>query len=359
MGMKYIILSIAIFRLCLQNVTCQERSEGIHFNQIQVIGSHNSYKIGIDKPLLDYLVDKNPSSIGLEYEHIPLSDQLNLGLRSLELDVFHDPEGGYYAHPKGLEIVQSLGKEPKPFDTAQQLHIPGFKVFHIQEIDFRSHQLVFTEALRELKKWSEANKGHTPIIVTMNAKDAEIPLTRTPLSFTADALQQIDDEIRVVFSEEQLITPDKVRGKFETLELAVRTKGWPLLNEVKNRFLFVLDEGEVKTERYLQKFPHLKGAVMFVNKEEGNPEAAFRIINDPIKNFDKIKKLVDLGYMVRTRADADTQEARNNDYTRFHQAMASGAQVITTDYYVPSSMFNSAFQVIFPDGTYERVKETE
>ncbi|MEA1784772.1 phosphatidylinositol-specific phospholipase C1-like protein [Arenibacter sp. GZD96] len=357
--MKYSILFIAFFGLCIQNGASQERSEGIPFNQIQVIGSHNSYKIAIDKPLLDYVVANNPSSIGLEYEHLPLSDQLNLGLRSLELDVFHDPEGGYYTNPKGLEIVQSLGKEPKPFDAAQKLQTPGLKVFHVQEIDFRSHQLVFTDALRELKKWSEENQGHTPIIVTLNAKDAEIPLTRTPLPFTADALQQIDHEIRSVFSEEQLITPDKVRGSFETLEMAVLTNGWPLWNEVKNRFLFVLDEGEAKTERYLQKYPHLKGAVLFVNKEEGNPEAAFRIINDPIKNFDKIKNLVHLGYMVRTRADADTKEARTNDYTRFHRAMASGAQVITTDYYIPSRLFRSSFQVIFPDGTYERVKETE
>jgi hypothetical protein len=91
-----------------------------------------------------------------------------------------------------------------------------------------------------------------------------------------------------------------------------------------------------------------------VNKEEGNPNAAFRIINDPIKNFEKIKNLVALGYMVRTRADADTQEARNNDYNRFEKAKASGAQVITTDYYQASKLFKSDFKVIFENGRYER-----
>lgn len=353
----YNIVSLIMSTLFFHNSSGQDSSGKISLNQIQVIGSHNSYKIGIDKPLLNYLADKNSSSMGLEYEHILLSEQLNLGLRGLELDVYHDPEGGYYTNPKGLEIVKSLGAEAQPFDVEKKLQMPGLKVFHIQEIDFRSHQLVFKDALKELKKWSFANEGHTPIIITINAKDSEIPLTRTPLSFTAEALQNIDAEIREVFNEEQLITPDRVRGNFESLEQAVLTGGWPLLHEVKNRFLFVLDEGDEKTNRYLQKFPNLNGAVLFVNKEEGNTMAAFRIINDPIENFEKIKRLVELGYIVRTRADADTQEARNNDYTRFHKAMASGAQVITTDYYVPSTLFNSTLQVIFPDGSYERVKD--
>ncbi len=68
----------------------------------------------------------------------------------------------------------------------------------------------------------------------------------------------------------------------------------------------------------------------------------------------KIKNLVALGYMVRTRADADTKEARENDYSRFEMAKASGAQVITTDYYLPSKLFKSDFQIAFENGGYER-----
>ena len=334
----------------LMSVDAQE----IKLNEIQLIGSHNSYKVGIEKPLMDYLFRKNPETSGLEYEHIPLSEQLELGLRSLELDIFYDPDGGYYADPKGLEIVKSLGTAPQPFDEEQKLLLPGLKVFHIQEIDFRSHQLLFKDALEELKKWSEANNGHTPIIITINAKDGEIPDTRKPLRFTAEALHSIDTEIRDVFSKEHLITPDLVRGNFKTLEQAVLTDGWPLLNEVKNRFLFVLDEGKEKTNAYLSKFPDLAGAVLFVNEEEGNPNAAFRIINDPVENFDKIKNLVASGYMVRTRADANTQEARTQSYQRFEKAKASGAHVITTDYYLPSQLFKSDFQVVFSNGTYQR-----
>jgi len=353
----YAILLLITPIVFFNNSVHKNSSEEIKLNEIQVIGSHNSYKIGIEKPLFDYLLKKDSSLTSLEYEHIPLTEQLNLGLRGLELDVYNDPKGGYYSNPKGLEIVKAMGAEPQPFDVKQKLQEPGLKVFHVQEIDFRSHQLLFKDALKELKKWSQANEGHTPVIITLNAKDGEIPQTRKPLPFTAEALQSIDTEIREVFDDESLITPDGVRGSFTTLEEAVLTNGWPALNKVKNRFLFVLDEGDEKTDRYLEEFPNLKGAVLFVNKEEGNPNAAFRIINDPVKDFEKIKTLVELGYMVRTRADADTREARKNDYSRFEKAKASGAQIITTDYYLPSSLFKSDFKISFENGVFERVKD--
>ena len=279
-----------------------------------------------------------------------------MGLRNLELDVFHDPEGGYYSNPAGLDIVRASGNTSLPFDEEEKLKVPGLKVFHVQEIDFRSNQLLFKEALVELKNWSDKNADHTPIIITINAKDVEIPSTRKPLAFDASALKNIDDEIRSIVPKEKLITPDLVRGNKATLEEAVLKSGWPKLAAVKGKFLFVLDEGDTKLDLYLEKFPDLKGAVLFVNKEEGNPEAAFRIVNDPITDFDKIQSLVKLGYMVRTRADADTKEARTDDYSRFERAKASGAQVITTDYYMPSRLFESDFQVIFEDGSYERIK---
>lgn len=348
-------ISLLILSLLFFNNSVHKNGLGeIKLNEIQVIGSHNSYKIAIESPLFDFLLKEHPSLSSLEYEHIPLSEQLNLGLRGLELDVYYDPKGGYYSNPKGLEIIKSLGEEPQPFDVEQKLQLPGLKIFHVQEIDFRSHQLLFKDALRELKEWSRANEGHTPVIITINAKDGEIPLTRKPLPFTAEALQSIGTEIRDVFDDGSLITPDMVRGDFETLEQAVLTNGWPSLNEVKNRFLFVLDEGDEKTDRYLAKFPSSNGAVLFVNKEKHDPNAGFMIINDPVENFEKIKTLVELGYMVRTRADGDTQEARDNDYSRFEKAKASGAQVITTDYYLPSKFFKSDYKVMFENGGYQR-----
>lgn len=358
MRASYILFSLILSILFFNNWVHENSLAEIKLNDIRVIGSHNSYKVAIEQPLLDYLFQLDSATgKSLQYEHPPFTKQLDLGLRNLELDVYNDPEGGYYSNPAGLDIVRASGNTPLAFDKAERLKVPGLKVFHVQEIDFRSNQLLFKDALTELETWSDKNTGHTPIIVTINAKDGEIPNTRKPLVFDVEALQTIDTEIRSIFSEEKLITPDLVRGKRTTLEDAVLKDGWPKLTDVKGKFLFVLDEGDAKLDLYLQSFPALKRAALFVNKAEGNPEAAFRIVNDPIADFDKIKELVASGYMVRTRADADTKEARENDYSTFEKAKTSGAQVITTDYYVPSKLFKSYYKVIFEDGTYERIKK--
>jgi hypothetical protein len=329
-------------------------SQELKLNQIQVIGSHNSYKSQMAPELLEYLAMVNPSaSESLEYAHIPLEAQLDLGLRNLELDVFHDPEGGRYSNPKGLEIIKSNGGIPD-YDPSDALSKPGLKLFHVQDLDFQSHYLLFADALKALKKWSESNPDHTPIFILINAKDGNIPGTRATLPFTAAALDSIDLEIRMHLGMEHLITPDLVKGDYSDLESAILAGNWPILDEVKGKFLFVLDENEEKTDRYLSAKPELKNAVLFVNKKEGNATAGFRIINNPIENEAYIQDLVKKGYMIRTRADSDTREARNEDYTKFEKAKASGAQVISTDYYQPSSFFKSDYKVNFEGNTFVR-----
>lgn len=146
-----------------------------------------------------------------------------------------------------------------------------------------------------------------------------------------------------------------IRGNFETLEEAILTKGWPKLDSVKGKILFFLDVGEDKRTDYKKDHHSLKGRIMFINSKEGSPEAAFRLLNNPIEDFDYIKKLVKKGYIVRTRADEDTKEARNNNYKRFDMAKNSGAQVISTDYYIPSKLFNSNYSISFENKKFVRI----
>lgn len=349
-----IFLTIIITAIFL--VACSDNK--IKLNDVQVIGSHNSYKIPIEKPLWNYLFKVDSSKAkSLQYGHVSLEEQLDLGLRNLELDVFHDPNGGHFSNPKGLEIIKEMGKQPLDFDLEEKLSQKGLKMFHIQDIDFRSHNLLFKEGLQALKNWSDRNPNHTPIFILINAKDQKVKQTRDPLTFTKNALDSIDIEIKSIFPLDKIITPDLVRGDFETLEEAILQQGWPKLEDVTGRFIFVLDEKETKINLYLEGHPSLKNRVLFVNSIEGNPEAAFRIVNNPIRDFNYIKQLVSKGYLVRTRADAATKEARKNDYEKFEKAKESGAQIISTDYYVPSLLFPSSYKVIFENNKYERIKK--
>lgn len=347
------LIKLTFFILSLIVTLSCQKTVGVKLNEIRIIGSHNSYKIGIEPAIWQmlYQIDSN-QALSLQYEHIPMVDQLNMGLRNLEIDIFHDPLGGRYASPIGREMVRAAGVESTAFDEDSSLYKPGMKVFHVQDVDFRSHNLLFTEALAELKKWSKKNKHHIPVIITINTKDKAISDLTVPLPFLAHALDSVDFEIRSVFEEEYLITPDFVRGSYGALEDAVLARGWPNLEECRGKFLFVLDEKGQKRDQYLEGHISCKDRVMFVNVQQGNPAAAFMIVNNPIKNQENIQQMVKKGYMVRTRADAGTIEARNNDYTKFQAALSSKAQVITTDYYLPSKLFPSTYKIAFDGGGY-------
>ncbi|PZX47582.1 phosphatidylinositol-specific phospholipase C1-like protein [Algoriphagus chordae] len=351
--MKY-TTALLIFTFCtISSLTLS--AQNLKLNQTQVIGSHNSYKSQMAPELLAFLSKVNPPAAqSLEYSHIPLEAQLDLGLRNLELDVFHDPVGGRYSDPKGLQIIKSAGGSVLDYDPSDALSKPGLKLFHVQDLDFQSHYLLFADALGALKTWSEAHPDHSPVFILINAKEGNVPGTRPTLPFTPSALDSIDLEIRTHLGMDHLITPDLVKGNYNDLESAVLAGNWPNLDDVRGKFLFVLDENEEKINRYLTAKPELKNAVLFVNKKEGNSTAGFRIINNAVKDEDYIRELVKKGYMVRTRADSDTKEARTEDYTTFESAKASGAQVISTDYYMPSTFFKSDYKVSFEGNVYER-----
>jgi hypothetical protein len=81
---------------------------------------------------------------------------------------------------------------------------------------------------------------------------------------------------------------------------------------------------------YLEGHPSLRGRVLFTNAQPGQPDAAFIEKNDGPAG--EIAELVRMGYLVRTRTDADTKEARTNDMARRDAMVASGAQILSTDY---------------------------
>ena len=109
-------------------------NDKVKINQIQVIGSHNSYHAGLAPSEARLMMQKNPKIFpALEYRHQPLDQQLNAGIRQIELDIFADSQGGRYAHPAGISAVAAAGLPRDPeFDPDGVMSKPGFKVMHIQ-----------------------------------------------------------------------------------------------------------------------------------------------------------------------------------------------------------------------------------
>ena len=304
----------------------------LRLNEIQVLGTHNSYHVQPVPELIDIFLAFDPDAILLEYTHRPLEEQFELlGIRQIELDVWFDPDGGLFAEPLGLEALTGMVVHLPEFDP------PGLKVQHIADIDFVSTCTLLVDCLGILKTWSDANPRHVPIMVLIEAKDDPPPNIPAipfvfPLPFGPEAFDALDAEILSVFPPEQILTPDDVRGARASLDEAIRKDGWPTLRELRGKVLFALDNGGQYLADYVDGHPALAGRVLFTDSPPGSPEAAFVKLNEPVTEEKLITKLVRKGYVVRTRADADTIQARTGNTGPRDIALRSGAQWVSTDY---------------------------
>ncbi len=332
-------------------------AQDLRLNQIQIIGSHNSYHAGLAPGEFAVLRKRNPKgAASLEYHHPPLDQQLSAGVRQLEIDIFADSKGGLYAHPYGVREVAKAGlPADPPFDPEGKMNRPGFKVMHTLDVDYRSTCQPFTACLGVIREWSKAHPGHLPIFVIVENKfDKPRPGSGSGTeAFTPATFDALDAEIRSVFSKDELITPDDVRGRHATLEEAVLTDGWPTLDAARGKVIFLMDQ-KAAGPLYRQGHPALQGRVLFTNSTPGSPDAAFIEVNEPLPDTAVIPSLVKKGYLVRSRTDEPTGQARVNDTRQREAAMASGAQILSTDYAFKEAASWTGYSVDFPGGGIAR-----
>jgi len=327
----------------------------VHLNQIQTIGSHNSYKEVAspeERSLRESFIGSAEQQ--LDYNHVPLPEQFaSQKVRQIELDTYIDRQGGLYANPLLRQVLQE-----GPYDPA--LDQPGFKVLHIQDVDYRSTCVTLVRCLQAVKGWSDANPEHVPIAILLELKDTPLTLGSfdfvDPTPYDAQAMDELDAEIRSVFAPGDLITPDDVRGSHPTLEEGVLADGWPTLAQSRGKVLFLMDNDGSYRDLYRQGHPNLEGRAVFTNSNPGQPDAAFVKRNDAKGSFADIQDLVAKGYIVRTRADSDTAEARVDDTSTRDAALASGAQWVSTDYPVPDYGvgFQTSYVASIPGGYVAR-----
>lgn len=315
-------------------------------NQVQVIGTHNSYHREIalsERAVFEKYV---PSPEDYYYSHSSLFNQLqHQSVRSLELDLHSDETGGLYYPPLIWKLSNLTDPTTTPFDGSV-LKKPGIKVFHITDVDPNSVCHTFVDCLKELKSWSDANRDHVPILIDLELKtDAPACIIGgvcpgEATNWTLPRLLNVDKEILSVFSSKQLIVPDDLRKGKLTLEESVLKYGWPKLDDVRGRFMFYFDNDpkpDVATDpRNLYTsdgHESLQGRVVFTNSLEGSPDGAFLKHNEPTgTDLAEIQRLVKKGYIVRTRADVPLGTLLSKNITMRDSAFKSGAQIVSTDY---------------------------
>jgi len=342
----------------------------LRLNEVQYIGTHNSYHIApgdaiaLEMLRSGYAQSKEWPAARLveatDYTHPALSIQLRLGLRLFELDVHDDPEGGRFSDPRFLRLVrQAPLRVPFGAGAMDELKQPGFKVLHHGEWDFRSTNYLLTGCLREINAWSDAHPGHLPIIIQIEAKDSDVPPAAAgspvvaPKPFNADTWRRLEATIRATIPASKIVTPDVVRGDHANLRTALAAKGWPTLEQLKGKFLFLLLNKKELSLSYLELDPLLRERVFFVSLAPDHPSASWFRVPDP--HYDELPRFIGAGFLATTMADYATAQARDNDPSMREQAFRSGAQFIITDFAQPDRRF-SDYRVSFPGGAYVRAK---
>lgn len=328
-------------------------------NEVQVLGSHNSYHLRPDPAVLDGIAAfaGEQAARELDYGHRPLTEQLEEhGIRQLEIDVYADPEGGRFARRPLAELVGL------PVDSGEPaLDEPGFKVLHQVDVDFGSTCLTFVACLSEVEAWSSANPDHEPVMIMVETKQQSlteatggavsalgIPLTEV-VKFDRATFDALEDEILSVFDRDRIIAPDDVRGDRATLEQAVLAgDAWPTLDDAAGKVLFSLVDTGPTRDVYVGGASSLERRLLFTSSEEGRPDAAFIRIDDPIAEAARIRAAVEAGYLVRTRTDVPGVDANTGDTARREAALASGAQYLSTDHYVDDPELDGTFVVDLP-----------
>ena len=320
-----------------------EVDDNLKINQLQYLGSHNSYKKQMEPELFEFLIGFNslfPEDVNeLDYYHLPLKEQFEkYGVRKLELDFYADLNGGRFYNRGGNAFIG------KPIESGISVLLePGNKVMHIADIDFETHHYTLSDAFREVKAWSKNNPTHLPIFIMLETKAStifdQIELFQnfaTAEPWDLERLNVIEQEILSVFNTEDIIKPDDVRGNFNTLNEAVLQNGWPTVGESRGKVMFLFDQKNINSI-YRQGNASLEGKLIFTDSNPGDPDGAFVKRNNAFSS--DIADLVAQGYLVRTRADAGTIEARTGDFSRLNAALQSGAHFISTDYYRPDPRY--------------------
>jgi len=347
--------------------------DSLKINQITILASHNSYHFKTDSVVFNFMLLLDslgflPSSDDpheLDYIHLPLTEQLvNYNIRGLELDSWNDPTGGRY-YTRGALALLGLPSASNVPDLMK----PGFKIMHIPDFDFNPTNYTLVDALTEIKAWSDAHPNHLPLFINIETEVQTIgdmlPSLGNSMAhaapFDATAANELDNEIKSVFGANlaSVITPDKVRGNYPTLQAAALAGNWPKLGAARGKVMFIIDPDGNSGQVYITGHASLVGRACFVYSNPGADEAAFVKYNDPVGNFTQIQQAVSQGYIVRTMSDDATVEARTGDYTNMNAAFAGYAQIVSTDYYRPDYRAGtpgwSDYHVVLPGGGVGRV----
>jgi hypothetical protein len=258
-------------------------------SDMQVVGTHNSYHVQTaDHP-------------AWEYTHAALDVQIvELGVRQFELDMYWNDDNGEY------------------------------DVLHVPFLDEGTTCATLQGCVAAQAAGASQVPGHVPMLTLLEVKDPIPDSAAEPRA----RLAALDAAVRAPWDDDQVLTPAEVQGRASTLAESV-SGGWPLLDETRGRMIYVLHAGDA-WRRVLTDDDASVGETALFAEAGGDlscSACAVQTINDPAS--ESLAPALAAGMLVRTRADADSEQARDNDTSLRDRAMESGAHFVSSDWPAP------------------------
>lgn len=307
-------------------------ADGVKFNEVAYIATHNSYQLQSVPSYRKVYKDLENVTFGLINGDAPmycsdtLTDQFNIGIRSIELDI----------------------------ETVVNGDEVSFVCSHSPLIDMTSSCYDFSLALEEIRMWSDANPGHLPITIIVEPKEFFL-LENGMRFFNLRYANILDNLIRETFGE-KLITPAEMMGEHNSLKEMREADDWMQLKDCAGRVAVFLHDTDGVTGRFIKQDESLKTRAMFPMlryKDRDKSYASVLIVN---KTGDVEKYADELVYeknlIVRTMIDS---YGSHNDEDR-DIALESGVQIISTDYPKKADMTDVDYYVTFENGSAKIIK---
>lgn len=298
--------------------------DGIKFNEVSFLGTHNSYqkacvlarqKLFEDASIVTFgLVKAEKATFSSDY----LTDQFNLGIRSIELDV----------------------------ETVVENNKVSFICTHSPVLDMPTHCYDFSLALKEIKLWSDANPNHLPITVIIEPKKVFIP-EKNMHYFNYKYANELGEIAKKILGN-TLITPADMMGGHASLKEMREADDWMTLKQTLGHVMLLLHD-TTATDKYIAQDPSIKTQTMFPMLRYDSRDkdyASFLLINKAKDIEVQAEEVLDKKLIVRSRSD----NFGSYNESESQIALNSGAQIVSTDYPPKRDMSSAERCVTFNDG---------
>lgn len=296
---------------------------GIHLDKLSFLGTHNSYEshsvqnyVRFCNAMSNIVPSLLPAGTGT-LDQDSLTDQFNIGIRSIELDV----------------------------EASKSDNGTVFRCMHNPPFTMTTNCYDFELALKEIVLWSDNNPGHLPITILLEPKKMGLPLGSLRNFGIKEAIE-MDKCLRDNLGE-KLFTPGDMFRDYASFAEMRKADDWCEVNDLLGKVIVLLHKMDGVTTKYIALDPTLHTQAMFPTlrtTEAKEPYASYILANDPkyAKSFKVTAEKEHL--IVRTRVDVHPQYSAE----RRELALSCNTQIATTDFPPRINMSPDEYYVTFP-----------